>query len=160
MVDTEILTALGLWSLFLSAFFAGTVLAFGSEAVLVAVLLLGVSPIAAVGVASLGNTLGALTVYAIGRAIVGQQTFRDWILGHPWLARFQRVDPDRLTKARKLLDRWGPVALLLSWLPAIGDVLVLAAGFARLQIVPVIIFVAVGKVARYGALVWLVGAIG
>ena len=145
--------------LFLSAFLAGTVIAFGSEAVLVGALLLGTPPSTAVAVASVGNILGALTVYAIGRAIVGREKTRGWILDRPWLARLRQVDPERLARARKAIDRWGPIVLLLSWLPVVGDLLVLAAGLTRLGIGRVTLFVSAGKVARYSALAWAVGAV-
>ena len=159
MFDTEVLATLGLWGLFLAAFLAGTLVAFGSEAALIAVLLLGVPAATAVGVATVGNTLGSLTVYAIGRAVVGREETRRRILEHRWLDRWRDADPKKLTRAQATIERWGPVALLLSWVPAIGDVLVLAAGLARLRPVRVVVYVATGKAARYAALAWAVVAL-
>ncbi|MEE2776138.1 MAG: VTT domain-containing protein [Acidobacteriota bacterium] len=156
MLDTDSLAALGLGGLFLASFLAGTVVAFGSEAVLVALLLLGVAPVPAVAVGSLGNTLGGLTVYALGRAVVSRETTRRWVMEHRWAARLHKADPERLRQAQARLERWGPVALLLSWLPAVGDLLVLAAGLARVGWGRVIFFVAVGKTARYIAFTWAV----
>ena len=150
MFDVETLSQLGLWGLFLAAFLAGTVVAFGSEAVLVAVLLLGVSATTAVTVATIGNVLGAITVYAIGRAIV-----RGRGLEHPFFDRWRKTDPERLERAQRWIERWGPATLLLSWVPVIGDALVLGAGMAVLDWLRVVVFVTVGKAARYVAIAWV-----
>ncbi|MCK4503521.1 MAG: DedA family protein, partial [Desulfuromonadales bacterium] len=62
----EFLTEYGLVSLFLVSFCASTLLPLGSEWLLIAVLLQGVNPAAAVGIATLGNSLGSATNYLIG----------------------------------------------------------------------------------------------
>lgn len=149
----------GLWGLFLAAFLAGTVLAFGSEAVLVALLVLGVQPVATVAVATSGNVLGALTVVAIGRlAARGQLLERPWL--SRWAERVRPKDPERLERARVRLERWGPRSLLLSWVPVIGDALVFAAGILRLGLGWVLLYLVLGKLLRYAGLAWAVMALG
>lgn len=159
MLDTSTLATLGLWGLFVAAFLAGTVVAFGSEAVLVAVLLLGTQPALAVGVATGGNVLGALTVVTLGRLLAGGRP-----LERPWLRRLSAwtlpKDPRKLARASQWVQRWGPVALLLSWLPVVGDALVLAAGLMRLRLAWVVVYLVAGKLARYAALAWLVLRVG
>ncbi len=146
--DAATLTHLGLVGLFVAAFLAGTVIAFGSEAVLVALLLAGASPPLTVLVATVGNVLGAVTVVALGRLLA-----RGRPLERPTLRRFAaRVlpkDPERLERAKERVERWGPWTLLLSWVPVVGDALVLAAGLMRLGLTPVLLFLTLGKLARY-----------
>lgn len=117
-----------LLALFASSFLAATLLPGGSEAVLFAVLQAHPDTYwSALALATLGNTLGGLSSYLIGRLIPGQGTGR----------------------AYALAQRYGTPALLLSWVPLIGDALCVAAGWLRLHPVPSTVFIAVGKFARY-----------
>src|SRR5688500_3868922 len=99
--------AASLWALFAASFLAATVLPGGSEAVLFGVLRLepGLAP-AAIGVATVGNTLGGLSSYVIGRVLPRNRPL-------PGLAAVQR---------------YGAPALIFSWVPIIGDALCVAAG--------------------------------
>ncbi len=121
-----------LWALLVSSFVSSTVLPGNSEIVLVAVLKAGgANPLAAVAVATLGNTLGGLTTYGIGRLL-----------------------PSRLPEGRAVerVRRYGAAALLLSWLPFVGDALCAAAGWLRLNWIACTIAMAAGKAARYAAI--------
>jgi membrane protein YqaA with SNARE-associated domain len=118
----------GLWALFTSSFLGATLLPGGSEIALYGVLTLyPETKWTAIGVATLGNTLGALTSYGIGRVI-------------------RRTRP---LEGLKLLERYGAPALLLSWLPFVGDPLCVAAGWLRINAVAATLFIAAGKLARY-----------
>ncbi|MEM1249185.1 MAG: YqaA family protein [Acidobacteriota bacterium] len=159
MLDVADWTQWGLWGLFVSAFLAGTVLAFGSEAVLVALLIVGVSPVPTVAVATSGNVLGALSVVALGRLVArGKPLERPWL--RRWAERARPEDPERLERARQRLERWGPRSLLLSWVPVIGDALVFAAGILRLGLGWVLLYLVLGKFLRYAGLAWAVLAFG
>ncbi len=151
MPDPVSLTELGLAGLFIAAFLAGSILPFSSEVVLVGVLALGASTGPAVVVATVGNVLGALTLYGMGRLVSirrpGRRTFADRVL-----TRFTAADPGRLAQARTRIEKWGPVALLGAWVPFVGDGLVLAAGLLTLPLAPVTFYATVGKAARYLAL--------
>src|SRR5262245_44499911 len=117
-----------LWALFASSFLAATLLPGGSEAVLYAVLKLHPShSVTAVAVATLGNTLGGMSSYLIGRLI-------------------PRGKP---LSALPMLEKYGSPALLLSWVPFIGDPLCVAAGWLRLNVWACVAFIALGKLARY-----------
>ena len=86
-------------------------------------------------VATAGNTLGACTTYWLARAAVA-------------------VAPpsgERTRRASVLLARYGPPAMLLSWVPLVGDVLVLLAGGARMPVPRFVAWTLVGKCARYVA---------
>ena len=121
----------GLWALFGSSFLAATLLPGGSEAVLFGVLKLHPGEYwPALAVATLGNTLGGMSSYLLGRLIPPRQEL-------PGLATMQR---------------YGSPALLLSWVPFIGDPLCVAAGWLRLNPWLAFVFIAVGKFARYIAI--------
>lgn len=117
-----------LWALFASSFLAATLLPGGSEAVLFAVLKLHPEQYwPALGVATLGNTLGGMSTYLIGRVIP------------------QRKD----LRGLQAVQKYGSPSLLLSWVPILGDPLCVAAGWLRINPWLAALFMAVGKFARY-----------
>lgn len=129
---------MGLWGLFGSAFLSATVLPGSSEVVLSA--LITAYPAKAwpgFGVALAGNLLGCLLTFAMGHA--GRQGYE----------RFQRVKVDADSPQVQRLRRWGSPALVLSFLPLVGDALVLAGGWLKLPFWPSLFWIAVGKGARY-----------
>lgn len=123
---------LSLASLFASSFLSATLLPGSSEVLLAALLLAEKSqPWLLILIATIGNSLGGLTNVILGRLLPQRES-----------SRWQR-------KALAWLQRFGPAALLLSWLPAIGDLLCLLAGWLRLSWGPVIFFLCLGKALRY-----------
>jgi membrane protein YqaA with SNARE-associated domain len=124
--------------LFVAAFAAATILPAQSEAVLVALQLAGYPPIWLVCVASVGNTLGAVVNWALGRGLISA---RD----RPWFP----VRPATLERASSWYRRWGRWSLLLSWLPLGGDALTVAAGMLREPLWSFLLLVAAAKTARY-----------
>lgn len=128
-----------LWGMFLSAFASSTLLPGGSEAVLVLLAQQGgADKLMLLAVATLGNALGGMSSWGLGRFIAWR-----------WPARPFK-EAQRRAMAR--VQRWGTPVLLLSWVPVIGDPLCLAAGWLRTRWVPSLLFIAVGKAARYAAL--------
>lgn len=128
-----------LGGLFLIAFAAATLLPAQSEATLVALLAVGTySPSLLVAVASLGNILGSVTNWLIGR---GVDRFRE--------RRWFPVGPDKLENAVGWYSRWGRWSLLLSWAPIIGDALTVAAGVLREPLWSFLVLVTVAKTGRY-----------
>lgn len=140
MPDPASLVALGLLGLFLAAFLAGSVLPFPSEVVLLALLAAGASPGLSVAVATLGNVLGAVTVYLLGLGLLA---------GGRRLRGLEPPDPEQRSRALAWIQRWGAGALLLSWVPVVGDVIVLGAGLARVRALPFLVLVTLGKGGRY-----------
>ncbi len=127
-------------ALFFSAFLSATLLPGSSEVVLGALVIQ--TPELTwrfIMIATLGNTLGAYLNFALG------------YLGRSVLKRGQMAE-----KAKKHLGRYGELILLLSWVPVIGDVYVLAAGYLKLNILRSAIFILIGKFLRYFALVALI----
>ena len=120
--------SLSLWALFASSFLAATLLPGGSEFVLAGVL--NAYPQQywpALAVATFGNTLGGMSSYLIGRIIPP----RGELKGLQWIRRY------------------GSPALLLAWVPVIGDLLCVAAGWVRVNPWLAALFMALGKFARY-----------
>lgn len=67
-----------------------------------------------------------------------------------------QVTPQRgLAVALGWLQRYGAAALLLSWLPVIGDLLCVLAGWLRLPWGAVLLYLTLGKAVRYALLAWL-----
>ncbi|MEM8884973.1 MAG: YqaA family protein [Planctomycetota bacterium] len=133
MPDFEVWGPIGL---FAAAFLAGSILPFPSEGVLAALVAQDHPAARMVLVATIGNVLGAVTVYGIGVAIE-----RGW-----W-----RRDDERHARARRAIGRWGAWSLLLAWLPIVGDLLVLGAGLLRVRFDLFLVLTTVGKALRYGA---------
>lgn len=122
-----------LWVMFIGGFLSATLLPGGSEAGLIATLSLNqFSPCVVISVATLGNTLGGLTNYWLGF----------------WLPN--RTDSEKHGhKALAWLNKHGYWALLLSWLPIIGDPICLAAGWLRMRFFPTLMMILIGKALRY-----------
>jgi len=117
-----------LFSLFLSSLLGATLLPGGSELVLFA--LLKSYPDAfylAVLLATLGNTIGGMISFAMGRMLPPNKTLK-------------HIDQVR---------RYGTPVLLLAWTPLLGDALCVAAGWLRLSWWQAALFMALGKFARY-----------
>nr|WP_202631858.1 YqaA family protein [Cronobacter sakazakii] len=123
---------MSLLSLFTSSFLSATLLPGSSEAVLVALLVsVKTAPWLLVLTATIGNSLGGLTNVILGRLFPLRESSR-------WQER-----------AQGWLQRFGAPALLLSWLPLVGDLLCLLAGWLRLPWGLVIFFLCLGKALRY-----------
>ncbi len=121
----------GLWGIFLSSFLSATVLPGGSELLLFGFLKLHPEQFwPALGLATLGNTLGGMSTYACGR----------------FLPKWQRLEQ---LPHRDRLERRGPALLLLSWAPVLGDALCLCAGWLKLNWLSCLLYMAVGKALRY-----------
>lgn len=133
---------LGLPGLFLASFLAATLLPLGSELVLAAMLLGPWSSVALWATASVGNTLGGLTNYAIGRWVPQEK-----------LLRWTRIDPAKAARWERPVQRYGVWCALLCWLPVVGDPLALALGLLRVRPWPVTALMFVGKAVRYAALI-------
>ncbi|MBK8499805.1 MAG: DedA family protein [Flavobacteriales bacterium] len=136
---------MGLIGLFLACFLAATVLPFSSEAVLLACLAGPWSSCALWLVASAGNWLGGMSSYGLGR------------MGNPArLARWLRTDPSKAAAWLFRIERYGPWAALLCWLPVIGDPIAIALGLGRARLVPTAALMLLGKALRYAAILYLV----
>jgi membrane protein YqaA with SNARE-associated domain len=131
----DLLAYLGL---FFSALAAATIVPMQSEAVLVGLLMADYSPWLLVAVASIGNVLGSILNWLLGRWL---ERFRD--------RRWFPASPENLERAQRWYHRYGKWSLLLSWAPFIGDPITVIAGVLREPLRVFVPLVALAKVARY-----------
>ncbi len=129
--------------LFGAAFLAATILPFSSEVVLFALLREGGDPALLVAVATLGNTLGAVVNWGLGRFLLH---FRD----RKWFY----FDAGQIARAQRWYGRYGFWSLLFAWLPVGGDALTLVAGVMRLRLGLFLLLVGTGKGLRYVSVVY------
>lgn len=132
----------GYLTLFVAAFVAATVLPAQSEAVLVGLILGDRYPVSAlVAVASIGNTLGSVVNWFLGRGI---ESLKD--------GRWFPVRADKLARAQSWYQRYGRWSLLGSWLPIGGDAITVVAGIMKEPLPVFVLLVGLAKTARYAIL--------
>jgi membrane protein YqaA with SNARE-associated domain len=147
LLETLALPEFGLSTVFVVSFVSATLLPMGSEPAVFGLVKLNESLFwPAVFVATVGNTMGGAVSYWMGYgAEVAYEKIR------------HRKPAER--KALQMLERFGPKACLLSWLPAVGDPLCAVAGWLRMAFWPCVLYMAIGKFLRYvtmtAALLWV-----
>ena len=127
--------------LFAWSFAAATILPLSSEVPLALAVHRSGSWFIPVAIATAGNFLGACTTYWLARYAVD---------------RAAPVPSRRVARASSLINRYGPPALVLSWVPLVGDALVALAGAAHMRFWPFSSWTLIGKAARYVAVAWLI----
>ncbi len=133
-------------SLFASALIAATILPMQSEAVLTVLLVAGEASVFwLLVVATVGNVLGSVINWVLGRFILRFQQRR-------WFP----ASPAQLARAQDWYARWGLWSLLASWVPVVGDPLTVVAGVMRVRLLPFLFLVTLAKGGRYLVLAALV----
>jgi membrane protein YqaA with SNARE-associated domain len=128
----------GYLGLFLASFLAATILPFSSDAVLVGILVMGGNPWISIGVASIGNWLGGMTNYFLGK------------LGKiEWIEKYLKIRKEKIDKIRLWLEGKGAFMSFFSFLPVIGDMIPIALGYMRANVYIVSISMFIGKTLRY-----------
>jgi membrane protein YqaA with SNARE-associated domain len=136
---------LGYPGLFVVCFLSATILPLASEAFLLGMLFLGFDPWWSVILATTGNCFGSTTNYLLG------------MLGDTkWITRMG-ASMERIHQFEVKVRKYGHWMALLTWVPVIGDPLMLALGFFRVEwkmVLPLMVF---GKLLRYLVIVspWL-----
>lgn len=130
--------------LFFSSFLAATILPFYSEVVLFALVRQGYPVVWLIVIASVGNTLGALVNWYLGRFLL-QYRDRRWFY----------FKEEQVAKMQYWFQRYGVWSLLFAWLPLGGDTLTFIAGIMKVRIGLFLFLVGAGKLLRYIAVVYL-----
>ena len=131
------LESLGLFGLFLATFLSATILPFSSEAILLFFLTKGVDPTICLSIATLGNSLGGASNYFIGR------------LGNPiWLKRLG-VKENTIAENEKWVTKYGSILAFFSWIPFLGDPLLVVLGYFRSNPTFTLLWMIIGKFLRY-----------
>ena len=131
------------WTLFFSALISSTLFPGGSEALLLYKLSEGGDAVLLVAVATVGNLLGSLITYAMGR-LGNEAVHKKWL----------RMDEAKVARAEEWFGKYGMPSLLLAWLPIVGDPLCLVAGLLRCHLLYFLVLVTIGKAARYAFSAW------
>lgn len=143
----DVLIGYGPWGMFIAAFLAGSILPFSSEAVMIALLAIGVDPWFLLFTAALGNTLGGITCYCIGR-----------MASPEWLQRTFRIKDKHMQQAHALVSRWGALMGLFCWIPILGDAILVTLGIMRSNPITTNLMMVIGRTIRYAIV--LLSALG
>lgn len=140
MVETliDFLKDYGYWGMALLSFLSGSVIPIASEALLVVLLGVGLNAMWLILVATVGNTLGGITCFVLGY-LTDKQTVK----------RVFRISDKKMERADSLIQRYGYWAAVLSFMPIIGEAILVALGIMRVDKYKVSIVMAIGKFARY-----------
>ncbi|UVC12057.1 DedA family protein [Rhizobium sp. TH2] len=127
------------FGLFLAALAAGSILPVPSEAALVAIILTSDHPVwIAVAVATVGNVIGSMINWTLGRGI-------ERLRGTRWFPASEAS----IERAGRWYHKYGRWSLLLSFVPIIGDPLTIVAGVMKESPWFFFIVVTIAKLGRY-----------
>ena len=133
--------------MFIAALLSGTLLPFSSEAVMVGLLAVGVSPWALLFAGSVGNIIGGATCYYVGRCTTPER-----------IQKIFGIKPKNMERARRLVERWGVWIGFFCWIAVLGDAILVTLGIMRSNAPLTLATMAIGKTVRY--LVILLSAMG
>ena len=139
----EFLLSYGYMGMLVAAFLAASILPFSSEAVMVGLQAAGLDPIFLIVYGTIGNVLGSMFNYTIGR--LGKME---------WIEKYLHVKKEDHDKAHRFMAGRGAWMGLLSVIPVVGDVITVALGLMRANVVIVVISVTISKLLRYVLLVY------
>ncbi|MDE0967520.1 MAG: DedA family protein [Flavobacteriaceae bacterium] len=131
----------GYLGLFIASFLGATIIPFSSEVVFSLLIINGYDIKVSLLVATIGNWLGGLSSYFLGR------------LGK-WetLEKYFKLKKEKIYKFKTKIDKWGSLLAFFCWLPIIGDPIAVSLGFFRTNYILVAIWMFIGKILRY--LIW------
>lgn len=142
IIDTEYVALFQSWGyvgLFLATFLASSIVPFPSGVVFVmCVSDQSFNPLCCILIATLGNTMGSLILFSLGR--LGKLR---------WLCTYGRIKPQKLRKFVNKAKKWGPPLALTAFIPGVGQALVVALGFLHCDTLKCATFIAIGKLIRY-----------
>ena len=133
----------GYLGLFLASFLAATIIPLGSEIVLSILIANNYDITLSLFIASVGNWLGGLSSYGIGR-------LGNWTI----IERYFRVSKKKIKSLKIKIDNWGSILAFFCWLPIFGDPIAIGLGFFRTNLLMVSFWMFLGKLTRY--IIWAV----
>ena len=142
-VLTHLLLDYGYWGMLLSAFLAGSFFPFSSEAVMLGLLAAGLDPVLLLVYGSIGNVMGGMFNYGLGR------------LGKlEWLERYFHVKQTSIDRAYRFMGGHGAWMGFFAFLPILGSAITIVLGLTRANILLSVLSITIGKVLRYAVLIW------
>lgn len=139
----DFLMSWGYWGMLVSAFLAGSFFPFSSEVVMSGLQAAGLEPIQLVLYGSIGNVLGSMFNYGVGR--MGKLE---------WIEKYLHVKKESLDKAQNFMAARGAWMGFFAFLPLLGSAITIVLGLTRANIVISVISITIGKVLRYVLLVY------
>ena len=140
---TDILIGYGYWGMLLSAFLAGSVFPFSSEAVILALLAAGLDPLPLIIYGSIGNVAGSMFNYSVGR--MGKTE---------WFERYLHISNKNMNRAKRFMGDRGAIMGFFAFIPIIGSAITVLLGLMRSNIFLSLACITIGKVLRYVLLVY------
>ena len=151
MIDA--LIQFGPFGMFLAAFLAGSFFPFSSEAVMLALLAMGLNPWELMLYGTAGNVLGSVFNYCVGR--LGKEE---------WFEKYLHVKPEHMERARRFMRGRGALMGFFAFIPILGSAITILLGLMRANIVVTFVSITAGKLLRYRLLIygaylvnWLIG---
>lgn len=139
----DFLMSWGYWGMLAAAFLAGSFFPFSSEVVMSGLQAAGLEPIQLVLYGSIGNVLGSMFNYGVGR--MGKLE---------WIEKYLHVKKESLDKAQNFMTDRGAWMGFFAFLPLLGSAITIVLGLTRANIVISVISITIGKVLRYVLLVY------
>lgn len=133
----------GYWGMMASAFLAGSFFPFSSEAVMAGLQAAGLQPLPLVVYGSIGNVLGSMFNYGVGR--MGKLE---------WIERYLHVKKESLDKAERFMAGRGAWMGFFAFLPILGSAITIVLGLTRANFPISVVSITLGKVLRYVILVY------
>ena len=128
----------GYWGMGVLAFLSGSIIPIASEVLLLFFLGIGMNAVLLTVVATIGNTIGGITCFLLG-----------YLADKEMLWRLFRISDKKMKRADELIQKYGSWTAALSFLPALGEVILVALGIMRVNKYKVIAVMALGKFLRY-----------
>ena len=139
----DFLIQYGYWGMLMAAFLAGSFFPFSSEAVMVGLLATGLDAWQLVVYGTIGNVLGALFNYSVGR--LGKTE---------WIERYLHVKPESLAKAERFMAGRGAWMGFFAFLPVLGSAITIVLGLMRANFAISFISITLGKFFRYVLIIY------
>ena len=134
----EFLSQYGYWGMFLAAFLAGSFFPFSSEAVMLGFLAAGLDAWQLVAYGTVGNVLGGMFNYAVGR--MGRLD---------WVEKYLHVKPKDLERAQRFMAGHGAWMGFFAFVPILGSAITILLGFMRSNLFISVLSITIGKLLRY-----------
>lgn len=134
----------GLLILFIWAFLSATILPIGVEPYFIQQVVAAQGWLLPVVVASVGNTLGSVTILGMGY----------W--GNDFIhKKLSGASPALLSSSERWTKKYGYWLLLLSWIPFAGDMMVMIISLMKPPLFKSILLLGLGKILRFLVLSWI-----
>lgn len=140
---SDLLMQYGYWGMLISAFTAGSFFPFSSEAVMFGLMAAGLDPFTLAIYGTIGNVLGSLVNYGIGR--MGKME---------WIEQYLHVSKKDLDRAERFMAGQGAWMGFFAFVPIIGSAITIALGLMRANLLITTISITLGKIVRYAILIW------